>query len=1022
MEVDLRAVSDALDGILAAAQISAPKHAPSAIIQQRQALPTAPTFSAKTSPQPPKAAISMNTASVSGAQLSSIAPSHKSRFEAATETAQSGAAEKRRSPATRQPARQEADNRALFIRSTERGSQAALPSASRERTTSKSPSPNRGSRRSAMTDFFDHVRHGELLPVKLVEATGLGSTSVLLTPQNVGRRMEKGLVSSKCWVTNMALAPQAVALFAVESRDGLLRRRQVKGGDSSAGANAAVDRFEVQNLALLILLERSGNSALGDEVPLFTVAVETSAAKHEGFVVPASSVVAAGAAASITVPGNALNRYLRVLITPSGGDVHANLVRVRAMCVIRTDSYTVENKPIAPQSARMSLEEEVEQVLREDSLRAARTATLLQGGTPADQNSPVPASSSAAAFSGLAAPPDEAQGQSSVDVTPLPSSPYRGAGGADVAEFVKTVALAQAGRRAGGAAAQTAMSVPELEYNWLADEFLSAANPERKNRGRYVDAAADKNEKSNPASSGEALNEYVATLQAWNLAPTLTCDAALSYCLSTTTAFSVSTLTEAALFGDEGAHHFAQPFKLQLCVVSLERSAAPAAFLPPVHALSAVANHASILDCSLELMFTCTEFSGFGCAFRPRRGSAQSPDEHVKVAMLVFSPPSVTEGSEGRGAQTACEVVQRAFSVFQRSAGGGGGVLPACNAAAPAPCGALRLVLDGTCCFDALAPVLARWAQASGSLRYYGSARQPTLQMLFWPHSVSERRGDPEAPPRSNARWSSLRLSFSGAWKSEAQSESGGTDTVVALEVEQDEPATFVWQSSQSGLRLVVTDAHIAGCLSLVDGLIAPSPVVKLVRGYDSAVCGSASRSLPPVVSLCESPWQELLEAAALLGGGLGVSSAGAATEGLAAFFALRRQVTVAYAFHILRTAFKRGWARVGAGMPLCDGELCLIADKLQQQHAVVRGQALTAETGVANRAVVLLDEDAFMDTLLQWSYPYPSVVVLHCTDVVHADTADACASIHSVNAGTFFSETTLTRFTAVATPKTAIA
>ncbi|TPP47234.1 hypothetical protein CGC20_34445 [Leishmania donovani] len=309
------------------------------------------------------------------------------------------------------------------------------------------------------------------------------------------------------------------------------------------------------------------------------------------------------------------------------------------------------------------------------------------------------------------------------------------------------------------------------------------------------------------------------------------------------------------------------------------------------------------------------------------------------------------------------------------------------NAFCAKPSGALRLLIDGTRCFDDLIPVLVEWAEVSGSLRYYGSAAQRTLQLLFFPSWLASSDGDSEQSSalselRHKAQWSGLALRLSGLWRKSPNEVDSVADDIVALEAEYHCPATYVWQSRRGALRLVLTDAHFMEYFARVDGLVAPSPLVSLATSYCGKEVGCATHTLP-LTTLSEAPWMTLLQAAERLCKSTTAPVATSGKDAAADFFALRRRVTVSFAFHILSTAFKREWTRVSASIPLCDGHIRDATFELPNVHVSSLGEKVSGGNGMSS-ALGLLDEDAFIDTLLQWQYPFPNVVVLHCTDVLN--------------------------------------
>ncbi|KAG5494769.1 hypothetical protein JIQ42_02384 [Leishmania sp. Namibia] len=823
------------------------------------------------------------------------------------------------------------------------------------------------------------------------------------------------------------------------------RRKESLSHTHSSGSDkvpgSSTETFMVQDFIAVLVVEdgierRSlhANSLAfpNEERYLFNVVVETSSSTRGSFLTLASTSAAPGSATTLKIPGTLLKAFVRIAVRPTESEPRTKLIKVRAVCFFHSDTWTAAQlKPVQKHSA--SLEEEGKATLRESMMAVRPKAHLTNEGMP--ERVAGETETTETSLRSLAKHGQDRKGEGVAHPALSDHDP-----GAHIASFVKAVALARLRQDSAVPKRSCLHGVSDVEYDWFLDTLVDVSTAKV-----TQDRASSK--ASTPGADSEApVLEYIRTLQAWNSAPALSVEAALTYCLSETTSFSASTLLGSGFFGYEAQEHLSQPFKLHVFVISfsegIDRGSAQAyssgISLPPVHIMSAIASEVASLGYTTELLFTCPVRNGFGCAIRPYSCSSGHQNAHYKLIFVVPAQSS-SEGEEGSAAGTMEFLLRTALSIFSDSSDMRGSWLsPGCAFSSHStpesrkPCGALRLLIDGMRCFDYLMPVLAEWAEASGSLRYYGSATQRTLQLLFFP-SCFISNGDDGRPGdlsqlRHEAQWSGLSLRLSGIWRKNSDDADSVADDIVALEADCHCPATYVWQSGRGALRLVLTDAHFMEYLSFVDGLVAPSPLVSIAKSYYRTEVNSAAPTLP-LTTFSEAPWMTLLQAAERLHKSSVESAAAFSKDAAADFFALRRRITISFAFHILSTAFKRGWARVSASIPLCDGSIRDAAIELQEVRLPLVAGMVSGENGACN-ALRLLDEDAFMDTLLQWQYPFPNVVVLHCTDILlagpklsPASTTAPRASSSRVREGvlSLFSEELLHTFVAVSKPDEAL-
>ncbi|CAM43032.1 conserved hypothetical protein [Leishmania braziliensis MHOM/BR/75/M2904] len=1038
MEVNIRAFSDALDGILAA-KTSSSQTAHSAALHKKP-FPFSQSCvdhsqnkcSKPAAPEAFQASLSNNDPEVLGDAASVIEPSMQTEKPIAPQ----------KKPTQQLQASPSNDcEKTFFLKEAERKNRSPKIAKFHKRENLPLRSATVKSSNTTVEGFLEHLKSAELVAFKVVEATGVGIGSALLTPQNVRLWMSRSQLPSKSWVTCTSFSHEACAVFELENRADMRKRRELlsythnKVVDLPAGGST--DTYVVQDLVAVLVVEDDierpslhlDSAAFPiQERHVFSVVIETSSSRHGGFLVLTTTSAAPSCVTSLKVPGTQLNTFLKITISPLASEARPKLIKVRAVCFFRSDTWTTE-RVIPLQKDDSSLKEGVEAVLQEGAKTTRRSAHSIserRGERCAAETEPTQ--------SPLLSLKGHRQAKKSEGVAHLASLDHDS--GADVADFVKAIALASSRQDNAAPEHSSSCSGCSVEYDWFLDRLVDVSASKDNSKDNAC-RKANLPDAGSETGSEAPVQEYIRTLQAWNAVPALSMKSALTYCLCETTSFSASTIFATKLFGYEAQNHLSQPFKLHFFVVSnfddidqsSEQVRSSGVHLPPVHFLSAVASQAASLGYTTELLFTCPANNGFGCALRPHSCTSGSSDAHCKLIFVVPAHCNAEMNEGGIASVTKC-LLRTALSIFCESADKRGSRLRQDCAfsrhstmSCTKPCGALRLLIDGTCCFDDLIPVFAEWAEVSGSLRYYGSASQRTLQLLFSPSLLTRSSGGGEqlgdlSELRREAQWSGLNLRLSGLWRRDINEGEIASDNIVALEANYYCPATYVWQSRRGTLRLVLTDSHFMEYLLCVDGLVAPSPLVSLATSYYGKEADSTTHTLS-LTTLSEAPWMMLLQTFEKVRKSPGVSAA-ALSEGAAAdFLALRRHVTVSFAFHILSTAFKRGWARVSASIPLCDGHIRDAAVELQNVHGASLEKGVNGGGGVRS-SLGILDEDAFMDTLLQWQYPFPNVVVLHCTDVLHpgptpspALTGSLCTSSSGVQEGvlSLFSEEVLHSF-----------
>ncbi|KPA84793.1 hypothetical protein ABB37_01275 [Leptomonas pyrrhocoris] len=1005
MQVNVKAVSDALDGLLAEKELNSGalrQWQNPAIIQKRQPPPSQQAVSDSRTNGNPQTLLPHSSAKITKLESTDKKTEGEVKNDAPKyfkkpETPQRNAS--LHSP----PVHNDEADVALNSAAAKMKRPSSRTSRSQKRGSSQK---DRGFSFAGSTDVqkvFRQLCSAEIIAIKSVEASGLGVGSVLVTPHNVGKRIEKAQLPSKSWVTNTALTPSACAVLEVENFDQTLQEhiRSSPPLQDTKGYPTRNSTMIYRDVKVVLYVEdnmelfRGGGNDTRSQSPStplpYCVTVETSNSQHRGFISIGDQLLSPNNFVSFCVPGTLLNAFIRVTVKPSEQQrPAAKLIRVRTLCICWGDTWT--SKTLEPGQPSNSLEEEVESVLREYSRKSESLSS-----TERVKDVPSPSHLEQSAQQQGDSLPEKRQQNISRDNSAKPA-PMESSEIIRVADFVKNVALSnlQSGAASARKKEEDDLFHGTCAYNWFSDQvelcqreksFFSPANHAKKTGG-------DEGETS--ASTASALSEYIETLQAWNNVPLWDVAEAVEFCLSQTTSFSASTISSVELFSGLAAFHLAQPFKVHfLFTASHEaheesgKSAVPlGATPPPLHCLSSIASQAASLGFTSELLFKSNIFGSFGCVLRPENAGVNSTEDRCK---LIFVIPSTRQSASlADTAEVVTFVLQAALRIFRKSESASqqsgkqlpGRLSPFVSKAglARSPYGVLRMFVDGTDCFEKLTSILAEWSDVAGPVRYYGDASQPLLKMLLTPFqfaglgstaSSEEKREDYNA----DVQWSRLHIKLIGSWKDSFNARQEVEKKTVALELQADASATFVWQSKSRGstsLRLLLTDSHLLEGVYAVDGLILPSLVTNLVSKYADT---------PPVAVLCEAPWRELLQSAEkLINIGSTVSST-VARDSFTAFVALRRRVTISFAFHILSTAFKRGWERVGVSIP----ELC--ARFLPSAAAWANTKVTTARNTMSvdclsRTSFSLLDEEAFMDTLVQWSYAFPRVVMMHCTSV----------------------------------------
>lgn len=1050
MEVNIKAVSDALDSLLVEEEWngrgSQPKRTSAIVPRRRQPIL-----------KPPSTASPLTAGFLeSRSRIAEAAPNSQVANKPSASKAQIDSS----------PQQKEADAYTEKANSVSRLRSATLndsnsPSLSSRkeslaRRTTDSAHKERNSRRTADKTLgvvdglasYEKLRSVEILAAKPLEASGLGISSAFITSRNVAKRVDKVQLSSKSWVTNTTLTPYAHALFELESFEASVQAhtRTSPYDENSSSGNS--HRVHYQDVTLLLHLDTRSDRERrtpADEL-LYDVTVEASSSRRRGFILLSEALSVTDGVSFLTIPGGLLNHFIRVSVKSAEGMCEDKLIRVRALCLFWSDTWS--SKKIEQDPLKSSLEDEVEAAIQKYNTEDKSRFLSHQA----------PESTEAVLTSRPAASPQyspskvgELQTDSGETVPePLCSSP---SDSRNVADFVRQIALAGLRDVKEETHRKRESSVPtSYVYNWLTDsaELGDLARP----GGLRQVRSAQNEEESRPSSPPpvSALAEYIETLQAWNIAPLWSVSRAVDFCMSQTTSFSVSTAPAGALFADDAPVHFVQPFKVHFLVVSssaagteVDISLAPSsAALPPLSSLSVLARQASSCGYAAELLFRCDDGGSFGCVLRPEKDIFQCSEEHCKLVFVVSAEKQQNAhtrdvpGATELLLQTALDLYNQSekVSLFVRKSASpsfSGGSL---EENPPRPLrGVLRMLVDRTGSFERLASILTQWSLMSGPVRYYGNASQSFLRMLLtpWHFAGLADNGFGAEVERGNfkaeAHWCRLHVKAIGLWKSNTLPAGEASEGTIALELQARDSVSFVWQSvarSRATLRLVLTDNHLLESLPLADGLVVSNHAAALVQKF--CLCpGKRDAAMPCAAPLSDAPWEELLQSAKAL---FGVAEGVFEHTTLHTFLALRRRISVSFAFHILSTAFKRGWRSVCASMPDAYIEFEAIASEQTKSGEGHAGVPVFLD-GFAHKSVSFIDEDAFMDTFVQWSYPLPRVVTVHCKSVFlplaeqspKSGTAAEQANTWSSGGGvaTLFSIETLCKFSPVQSLEEAI-
>jgi hypothetical protein len=1015
MQVNVKAVSDALDDLLGETKLgyqTTPNwHNPAIIQKRRQPFSRHPVASEAQSKEQkqinvPAPATKFPSAISGGAycnNTSTSTPFSEKRLERAKQNTSSHSSLKEVSETTdvflSAPAKSKATQRSVHL--------------SQKRSDGEKNLYRSFNEIDITASFLNQLKEAEIVAVKPVESSGVGIGAVLITPRNATKRIEKAQLPSKSWVTNTLLASSAYTVLELEDF-GNLHQTQVSpltGQRPSEALPEIAYSVAFRDLKVAIYIDnasevREKGSVKNTHSPSdglsFSVMVETSNSRYRGFGVTCEEVFSSSHFVSLTVPGTLLKQFTRVTIKPSDGDNTVKLIRVRAFCVFWSDTWTSET--LKQTQLPKSLEKEVEAAPAEYSHKLEDTPSIkivkgaskkvLQNESSVSENTV----------------PDNQQ-QHISDCGVLPEKQLAvSQGAASVADFVRSVALTNLRENAALAPernGETMRAKSAWEYNWLSDELelcplkskdlLQALSNEGK-------ASDEKRNTDVPVAS--ALFEYIATLQAWNSVASWSIADALEFCMAQTTSFSASIISSTDLFTESAAAHFAQPFKLHILVTASphlekgsKKTVMPAeAAPPPLHNILAIASHAAAMGFTSELLFKCELCGSFGCALRPEDLTLRHREERCKLLFVV--PASHESAQLPEAADMLALLLKKSLSVFLTSQRTRHDVekqipghfisqLPRVRPSQP-PCGVLRMVIDGMRSFERLAPIIAEWSDIAGPIRYYSDALQPILRALLTPMHLTGLKSTAfselsQGNYNSEVQWSRLNIKLKGLWKSGSASEEADSTVTVALELRTQLSLSYAWQSvsrERASLRLLLTDHHLLESMYAVDGLILPPLVSDLIQQY--SICSNGGKAvLPHIAAYSEEPWVGLLQTAVKLRENMLITSSAAARDAVASFSALRHRVTTTFAFHILSTAFKRGWERVAVSMPVTCSRFYSLATEKGGIEVPASRHAFFVEC-FSKIGFSFLDEDAFMDTFVQWSYPFPKIVILHCTTVFH--------------------------------------
>ena len=1048
MQVNVKAMSDALDGLLEDKalnhQASRQWHNP-AIIQKLQP-PRLERIASNTYIGDEKAIDEHDVTLIATDHAVATQEISTSMTNTSNEKVNSARKSSSKSPSQKRP--KSADPRdPLLSRSLEKEHRSRRSSRFQQRNTENRESrASTSDNLSAAEDFFEQIRSAEVIPVKPVEASGLGIGSVLLTPHNVASRIESAQLPSKSWATSTSLTSSAHAVLQLTDFKQLHREQLGQSPQRHGTTSCESDVYTVayRNVKIAVLVD-SGSDGASRWTPgdlSWNITVETSNSRRCGFITVGEVQSARDSLAVLSIPGTLLSQFLRVTVKPLEETVVVKLIRVRALCILWDDTWTSVN--VEQTQLTQSLEEEVEEVLQSHSPNS-------KGGYLPEEKQRKNANSRQAHLSPRKESLPTIEERVGGGRGSLPEVAVAGFGEiSSAADLVKTLVLSKlcsdSAERSLGKTAEDISQKTALEYNWLSDQ-LETRGPERVGLSRH-DCSQKTHDKADDkcCAVNSALSEYIATLQAWNSVPSWSIEEAIDFCMMQTTSFSASTISAAELFNDGvAAFHLTQPFKVHFLITfspsadkEVNNSALPSgATPPPLTSLSAVATQAASLGFSFELLFKSDFCSSFGCVLRPESSLFDCAEERFKLLLVVPSHDH-QDAHLTKTEDVVLFLLTTALNIFLASCGARKEVKqqPSSSAQtsflkhapAPFPHGVLRLLIDGTESFGRTSPVLTKWSEVAGPIRYYGDASQPLLNMLLAPSHFAELEDTASSAEvgdkyGSEAQWSRLHIKNVGEWKVNSTAEQDAFKEILALELQARSPANYAWQSTlhdHAPLRLLLTDNHVLESAHVVDGFVLPPYVRKLAERY-LLRCDSRKAHTPSIAPLSETPWIELLQLAKRVFMGSGEASGTSERDAAESFFSLRRRVATSFAFYILSTAFKRGWERVGVSVPASCAQFNALtatggtADGAASKHVVVADL-------LSHVSVSFLDEDAFMDTLVQWRYPFPKLLILHCTALfgdaaLSAPLHDAAASsmatsrCNASGIATLFSRETLSKF-----------
>lgn len=829
--------------------------------------------------------------------------------------------------------------------------------------------------------FLQDLPRRELVPCKAVEASGLGVSAVLLRgSRDGGTASPPTTLPTRPWMTNTTVTAVPYVVLQCAAAD-YAHRELVSYREPTTTAPG--ERTEkVRDIVVFLIVDGVvGPSGAVKHTPV-TVKVACSHHPKTGFVRVGRVTETTEPVVSVTIPGTLMGPFLRITVHPAHT---TRQLRVSALALMLAAQWTQRTERL-PQITPLSPEEEMERemalllsrphdegslgrphraapraspsTVREDHPAQSSTISSVHGGEGGEENSvfePEPRQPPATS-------PVEQDGQAvrlgAATPQPEPTPPcaaaalHRGRSApeplTDSARARRTIA-AEMKRRAVAAALQTRREgAVMVEYNWLNGEAVTRETPEATSMSTPHEPDADaavRETNSKKTASADRVEEYVDAMNAWDAASQWSLAEALSFALSQSPAFSLSVCGSTA----EGvAAAMVQPLPVSLIVAVTGSAPSPqhtpeTAVLSPLSVLASIADYAATRGRCVELAFRLPR--GFCCALRPRAGvfGGEVAVQPMWVVVLL-----------GSSAELATELLHTTCSLYER---GGAAEL-----------GTLRLVLDYVGEFAVLLPALRRWVQI-GPVQYYGEENQTLLSSLqaeaeMERQSLTDVRAKGNAPASASSAipwtsWAGVRLHGRRLIVKLPSCHGAATrHAFLQVSVQAHRPLIHVWQpgSRRDSPRVVLADVHLLTALPMLNGALVPASMAAAVA---ERLLGKDSRESQKLVTMTEEPWRLLATKVRERAQGTMLhTSAAVERERDMAARNLRYRVTSTCVFHTLSTAFRRDWAVVGLYLPV------------RLLHSV--GGAGNEETSLLS-----VDEDAFLDTVLRWSYPCPRTIVV---------------------------------------------